>query len=280
MALFSKEKIRWIFRRHPLLYYARYLLLAKNHTRGSLGDLGNYGDTNNLSDIPQHYFDVSAQMAIPEQADPFDKAMAIAAYLRTHIKGGRGLGYASDKALRMMLDGQGGVCSDFSQVFNNFCLVNDVRVKEWGCIDRFFNARFAHTFNEVYCPRHQKWIAMDVQHCFYFTAEENDTPLSGVELFSRAREGKGNRFLFFVPHHRPESIKRLKNIYGPTAMPFLIMNYRNGEIDKYFNKFRDKFPVFIISTMLILLRKNFHFLFVMDNYRIKLLPKYFRDMAA
>ncbi len=262
------------------MYYTRYLLLAKNHNSDEVGHLGSYSDTNGVTDVPPCYFDVNARMEIPAGADEFDKATAISTYLRRHIKGGRGLGYASDKALRLMLDGKGGVCSDFSQIFNNFCLINNIAVKEWGCIDRFFNARFAHTFNEVYSQRYGKWIAIDVHQGLYFTADDAGVPLSGVEVFRRARQGQPNKFRFFVPGYQPSSLSRLENIYGPEAIPFLIVNYRNREIDKYFNRFRDKFPVFIISAMLILLRKNFHFLFVLDNYKVKLLPRYFRNLAT
>lgn len=262
------------------MYYTRYLLLAKNNRADKIDHLGGYADTNTPSDIPQSYFEVNQKIEIEQDADGLDKGMAIARYLRKNVKGGRGLGYASDKTLQMMLEGNGGVCSDFSQIFNNFCLINGVRVKEWGCIDRFFDARFAHTFNEVYSEKYGKWVAMDVQHCFCFVAEGDNVPLSGIEVFKRSREGKSNTFYFFEPDYRPHSTERLKNIYNAKAIPFLIINYRNREIDSYFNRFRGKFPVFVVSAMLILLRKNFHFLFVMDNYKIKLLPKYFQDLAT
>ncbi len=31
-----------------------------------------------------------------------------------------------------MINGEGGVCSDFSQIYSNFCVINDIKVKEWG----------------------------------------------------------------------------------------------------------------------------------------------------
>jgi hypothetical protein len=280
MSLLLKEKIKWVFKRHPLLYYSRYLLLSKNFKGKNPDDVGCYNDINKPSEVTPLYFEVNSKMNLAPQMDAFEKALAISTYLRTNIKGGPGLSLSSDKTLRYMLEGKGGVCNDFSQVFNNFCLINDIRVKEWNCVDRFFKTQFGHTFNEIYSPRYQKWIAIDVHQTFYFTAENDDTPLSTIEVFKRARNGQRNVFRFFVPGYEPQSLDRLENIYGPTAIPFLTMNYHNSVIDRYMDKFRGKFPVFIISTILILLRKNFHFLFVLDNYKIKLLPKYFQDFAT
>lgn len=280
MNFFSKDKIKWIFKRHPLLYYSRYLLLAKNFKGKNSDDVGCYNDINAPTDVPQIYFETSEKMALSPGMDAFDKAIAISTYLRTNIKGGPGLSLSSDKTLRLMLEGKGGVCNDFSQVFNNFCLINGIRVKEWNCVDRFFKTRFGHTFNEIYSPKHQKWIAIDVHQTFYFTPEDSDIPLSAVEIFKRGRDGQKKVFRFFVPGYEAKTLDRLNKIYAPTAMPFLTMNYRNSDIDHYLDRFRGKFPVFIISTILILLRKNFHFLFVLDNYKVKLLPKYFQGASA
>jgi hypothetical protein len=42
--------------------------------------------------------------------------------LRNNIKGGTGLGKSSKPPLQKMINGEGGVCSDFAQVYNNFVL--------------------------------------------------------------------------------------------------------------------------------------------------------------
>jgi hypothetical protein len=53
-------------------------------------------------------------------------------WLRNHIKGGPGLGKSSNKALRKMIRGEGGVCSDMSQVYNNFCVIKRFKSKRMG----------------------------------------------------------------------------------------------------------------------------------------------------
>lgn len=267
-------------KRHPLLYYSRYILLSKNYTGNDAENAGCYNDINDINDIPQLYFDVNAKIPLTPEMDEFDKALAIATYLRTSIKGGPGLSLSSEKTLQSMIDGKGGVCNDFTQVFNNFCVINHIKVKEWNCVDRFYATLFGHNFNEIYSSRLQKWIAIDVHQSFYFLPEEGDIPLSTIETFSRLRDGKRNRFHFFVPGFEPKSMERLQNIYAKTAIPFLTVNYKNRIIDQYLDQFTGKFPMFIITSMMILMRKNFYFLFVLDNYKVKLLPKYFQNLAA
>lgn len=267
-----------MLKRHPLLYYSRYVLLSKNFTGKNPDDTGCYNELNAPQDIPEIYSRVNARIPLTPEMDDFEKALAISTYLRINIKGGPGLSLSSAKTLEAMLDGRGGVCSDFSQVFNNFCVINNIKVKEWNCVDRFYLSQYGHTFNEVYAPQLQKWIAIDMHQSFYFT-DENRTPLSVVEAFSRRRAGLENNFEFFVPGYEPKSMDRLKNIFSSKSIPFLTINYKNNEVDRYLDKFAGKFPVFVITTLMILLRKNFCFLFVLDNYKIKLLPKYFQDKA-
>ncbi len=278
MKLFSKDKMIWMLKRHPLLYYSRYILLSKNFTGKNPDEAGCYNDLNAPQDIPELYSRINSQIPLNAEMDEFEKAIAISTYLRTHVKGGPGLSLSSEKTLEGMLEGRGGVCNDFSQVFNNFCVINNIKVKEWNCVDRFYLTQYGHTFNEIYVPRLQKWIAIDVHQSFYFT-DENNMPLSAVEAFSRRRSGLENIFSFFVPGYEPKSMERLHNIFSPKSIPFLTVNYKNSEVDRYLNKFAGKFPVFVITTIMILLRKNFSFLFVLDNYKIKLLPKYFQDKA-
>lgn len=280
MKLFSKEKIKWMLKRHPLLYYSRYILLSKNFRGKDIDSVGCYNDINSKEDVPQLYFEVNSQIPFEPGIDAFEKAIAIATYLRTHIVGGPGLSLSSEKTLRAMIDGKGGVCNDFSQIFNNFCVINDIKVKEWNCVHSFFTTEYGHTFNEIFHPERNKWVTIDVHQAFYMTAPDNDMPLSTLEIFKRLRNDEHNTFRFFIPGHEPKSLDRLNKIYAKTTIPFLTVNYRNHVVDQYLDKFTGKYPVFVITTIMILLRKSFGFLFVLDNYKMKLLPKYFQDLAA
>lgn len=279
MKLFSKEKIKWMLKRHPLLYYSRYILLSKNFRGKDLDGVGCYNDINPKDEIPQLYFEVNSRIPFTPGMDAFDKAIAIATYLRLHIPGGPGLSLSSEKTLRAMIDNKGGVCNDFSQIFNNFCVINDIRVKEWNCVHDFFTTEYGHTFNEIFHPERNKWITIDVHQAFYMTAQDDPTPLSTLEVFTRLRSGQPNTFRFFIAGHEPKSLERLNKIYAQTTIPFLTVNYRNRVVDKYLDKFAGKYPVFVITSIMIVLRKSFGFLFVMDNYKVKLLPKYFQELA-
>lgn len=277
MKIFSKEKISWMLRRHPMLYYFRYAMISVNFKGKSTDDLGCFNDLNDITDVPKIYFETNPSIPIAAEMDDFAKAQAIARFLRNNTHGGKGLSLSSGKTLEKMFAGEGGVCSDFSQVFNTFCLVNNIKVKEWSCVDRFYKSNFGHTFNEIYSSEHQKWIAIDAGCGIYFTNADG-VPLSVIELFKYLRSGNKLQYVFFGDYIHPNA-DRIKGIYSCGAMPFLIINYKNHETDYFLNKF-DGIPSFIVNTMLIFRRKHFQFVFVLDNYKIKLLPKYFQDLAA
>jgi hypothetical protein len=92
--------------------------------------------------IPARYFEVNRSMNLNPEMETLEKALEIGRYLRANVKGGRGLGLSSEQTLEKMLGEKGGVCSDFSQIFCIFCLINDIKVKEWGCVDGLYNGKF------------------------------------------------------------------------------------------------------------------------------------------
>lgn len=277
MKIFSKEKISWMLRRHPMLYYFRYLMISVNFKGKSTDELGCFNDLNDVKDVPKIYFDLNPNIPLQPQTDEFVKAQVIAAFIRNNTIGGKGLSLSSGKTLEKMFAGEGGVCSDFSHVFNTFCLINSIKVKEWSCVDRFYKTNFGHTFNEIYSSEFKKWIAIDSSSGIYFT-DADGMPLSVIELFQYLRAGNKLQYIFFSDYTHP-NIERIEGIYSGGAMPFLIINYKNHENDYFLNKF-DGIPSFIINTMLIFRRKHFQFVFVLDNYKIKLLPKYLQDLAS
>src|SRR5690606_16720955 len=100
-----------------------------------------YNVYNLKSDIPTYFHEINAQIFSSVKPDNvFDIVITISTWLQQNIKGGPGLSYASDVTLKKMLDGDGGVCSDRVQIFNNFCVLNDVQVREWGVTSMPFNA--------------------------------------------------------------------------------------------------------------------------------------------
>jgi hypothetical protein len=263
--------------RHPILYYVRYILLSRNNPGKSTDTMGCLNDINDLNGIPPLYYEVNSRINFAPGMDEFEKALEIAKFLRNTIAGGPGLGLSSGKTLEKMLAGQGGVCSDFSQIFNVFCFINAIKVKEWGCVDRLYKSRFDHAFNEIYSTRFAKWIALDTHKGIYFNCAENSIPLSTMELFQYLRSDKKLQFTL-LSDYAPKNIDRISFVYCKSALPFLISDYKNKVNDDFLNKYDHILPSSVINLMLILLRKNHHFIFVMDNYKIKLLPKSIQNM--
>src|SRR5690606_28919251 len=99
-----KKKIKWLLTRHPMLYYIRFMLICRNH-KGKPEDLPTFNDFNKKEDVPRLYVEINDQIPLNPDWDGFEKTLAISKWLRFNIKGGRGLGLASETSLRMMLDG-------------------------------------------------------------------------------------------------------------------------------------------------------------------------------
>lgn len=128
----SFKKFKKIIKRHPFLYLTRFRLLSRDSCIEDIKEYS-YNDLNEKAEIPIYFYDVNKIIFSETVAqNDFDKIIFLSKWLKTHIKGGPGLSEPSSKALKTMLSGKGGVCSDMAQVFNNFCVINDVKVREWG----------------------------------------------------------------------------------------------------------------------------------------------------
>jgi hypothetical protein len=271
------KKVTHIFKRHPLLYFVRYILLSKNIKEKNVDAIGCFNDTNTLNTIPNLYFETNAKINLDVLQDELDRALTIGTYLRNTIKGGTGIGLSSEKTLATMLASQGGVCSDFSQIFNIFCFINGIKVKEWGSVDSMYNPKFGHSFNEIYSTKHQKWIAIDIHKSIVFEDKIHNSFFSTVDLFQDLRKGNP----LYVKHfsnYRSIKQERLPMVYSMHTIPFLIDNKAMATVDFYYNKYQNSLPLLMINILLILLRKNQNFIFVLDNYKVKLLPKYCQNL--
>lgn len=244
--------------------------MSKNFREKNADNIGCFNDINDINDIPGIYFEINRSIELNSKEGEFEQALVIAAYLRKNFKGGKGLGLSSSVTLEKMINGQGGVCSDFSLIFNIFCFINGIKVKEWGCVDRLYKSRFGHTFNEIYSSKLEKWIAVDCHKGIYFTAYTS-TPLSAMELFQYLRSGNSLKYKS-ISDYVPKSIERTYSVYSKSTMPFIIDNYNNRINDHYLNKFQNVLPAFVINALLILLKLNHRFVFILDNYKQKLLP--------
>ncbi|HQK39033.1 MAG TPA: transglutaminase domain-containing protein [Flavobacterium alvei] len=256
------KPLNWYLKRHPLLYKIRFRLVSKNI---SLNDINNfcYNDINKKNNIPKLFYETNDLIfnEISEKLSDFEKAKTIAIWLKKNIKGGPGLGKSSATALHKMIKGEGGVCSDFSQIFSNFCVINNIKVKEWGLKSLSTDPKVSggHSFNEVYCPEFQKWIMIDVAKSCLFYQSELDIPLSTIEYMQLKKEKK--EIIIRTLNGIDITDNNLLNIFIlSNSMPFIITNYDNKTVDYFLEKL-DFFPVSIIHGLLILLGKGYRFEF-------------------
>lgn len=261
------KKLLWTLKRHPFLYLTRFRLLSRNTDIANISGYS-YNIMNKKEDIPEYFYKVNEEIfndGKPE--NDFAIVKKISTWLDSNIKGGPGLSEPSDRALQIMLDGKGGVCSDMAQVFNNFCVINDIPVREWGTTTAPFNRDYGgHSFNEVYCADLAKWILIDVSWGFLFY-DEKDIPLSVIEVYKLKRDERPISYKSFIEGKIVEEKMIFKNYLNSDIIPFLICDYRNNIYDKFLKYTRPYIPVFMSHFTLFVLNKSYHYRFPLDDYR-------------
>lgn len=262
------KRIKWIIKRHPYLYYTRFKLLSKNVASKDL-NANCYNLINDKRHIPKSFSIVNALIFRQNRGlNDFEKVLELSRWLRTNIKGGKGLSLSSEKALEKMLAGEGGVCSDMAQIFNNFCVVNDIKVREWGITSFPFNSGFGgHAFNEFYSKTLNKWVLIDVSKTLMFYIEGTTVPLSVMELFEYNKAGKAITYSSFLETNIPDDDLISYYYLATERAPFLICNYHNKTYDTYLDRFKTLFPIFVIHFWLYLIRKSYYYLFPLNDFK-------------
>lgn len=261
------KKVSWFFKRHHFLYITRFRLLSRN---SSITDVAScsYNQCNPEKDIPDNFKEVNA--IIFKETKPttdFEQVQQLSLWLNDNIKVGPGLSEPSDSALHIMLTGKGGVCSDMAQIFNNFCVINNIKVREWGTTRAPFNKEYGgHSFNEIFSKTYNKWILIDVSSCIMFY-DKAGNPLSVIELYQLVRVNEKINFKTFNSETTMEEISIKRNYLNPDTIPFLICNYSNKTYDSSLRLFKPHVPVFMIHFMMFLLGKSYHYRFPLDNYK-------------
>lgn len=262
------KPLSWHIKRHPLLYKIRFRLISKKSPINKIESYS-YNEINKKKDIPKIYFELNNSIFSSNtnlyQISDIEKATTIAIWLRNNIKGGSGLSKSSEVTLKKMIQGNGGVCSDIVQVFNNFCVINDLKVKEWGLKILEDNVlQGGHSFNEIYSKELKKWIIIDVSKSIFFYTQSNDIPLSVFDLISLKKEKKKIIFSSFNPRFDIQNKNISKNYLITNSYPFLITNYHNRVCD-YFLKKLDFFPVFMIHAFLFTIGKYYVYEFPVNK---------------
>lgn len=262
----SFKKLLWTLKRHPFLYTSRFKLLSKNSTVHEI-EAFTYNLNNSKSDIPQYYFEINdIVFSDGRPTSKLELVMKLNKWLVSHIIGGPGLSVPSEEALKIMLNGKGGVCSDMAQIFNNFCVINEVQVREWGSTRAPFDKDYGgHSYNEVFIDELNKWVLIDVSYGILFFY--NKDLLSVIEFFELSRNGKKVIYNSFTEPSNDFKSSVNKNYLNLNTVPFLICNYSNKIYDSYLSYFRPYFPVFFIHFILFVLNKSYHYRFPLNNYK-------------
>ena len=264
------KKILWTFKRHPFLYRSRFKLLSKNSNIHDI-EAYSYNNINSKKDIPEYFTEVNNLIFLNNiPTTDLERVKTISTWLAKNIKGGPGLSLPSEEALKIMLAGQGGVCSDMAQIFNNFCVINDIQVREWGCTRAPFEKEYGgHSYNEVYIKELKKWVLVDVSYCMMFYYQER--PLSVFELYQLFRKGETVTYTCYLESKKAYEASVYRNYLHPKSVPFLICNYSNKTYDNYLKWARPYVPVFIIHFWVYILGKSYHYRFPINDYK-KIFP--------
>lgn len=261
------KKLLWAIKRHPFLYLTRFRLLSKNSNLDEI-DRFNYNALNPKAEIPEYFNEVNARIfkdGVP--TTDFELVKQLSRWLKINIKGGPGLSEPSEQALHTMLSGKGGVCSDIAQIFNNFCVVNGIRVREWGTTSAPFNREFGgHSFNEVFCREMDKWVLIDVSYNLVFYGEDA-LPLSVVEMYQLLRAEQPVRYETLSAEGFVDAKIIDRNYLNTGITPFLICDYRNKTYDAFLKRTHPYIPVFITHFAVYVMRRSYHYRFPLDDYR-------------
>ena len=261
------KKLQKIIKRHPFLYITRFRLLSKNSNIEEIESF-NYNLLNTKENIPPYFYEINELIFKKGKPDAdIDVVKQLSIWLKINIKGGPGLREPSAKSLHTMLSGKGGVCSDVAQVFNNFCVINDISVREWGTTSVPFNKDFGgHSFNEIYSKELGKWLLVDVYWCFFFY-DHMQNPLSVIEVYQLNRADKEIHFESFYTDEVVKAATIKRNYLNPNIAPFLICDYRNSVYDSFLKITRPYIPIFVIHFLIFVMQRSYHYRFPLDDYK-------------
>jgi hypothetical protein len=229
-----------------------------------------YNTVNHKYDIAPIYFQLNRLILAQLTADlsDFEKAKEIAKWLRNNIKRVPVFGKSSNSALRKIIIGKRETRYDFSQVYNNFCVINDLQVKEWGSkiLSKNQMIHGGHLFNEVYSREFKKWILIDVSKSIYFYYKSHTIPLSVMELIQLKKQNKEIHFFAFNKKNFVDKQYIEDRYLTRNVFPFLITNYCNKTYEFFLDKL-DFLPESIIHGLIYLLGKSYVFEFPSKEYK-------------
>lgn len=287
MAASVKKYLAFLLRRAPIFFPIRFLLILQKPDRKTL-DEENYNAYNPKQDIPEAFYTENKSIAVSGD-NTFDRALHIAKYLKGTYGGGtKNLGYSSAKTLHTMQTKAEGTCGDYSQIFINFCILNDIKVREWGLHDKVYKNTKGHVFNEVYLPEAEQWMFIDLHFAIYFKDKTTGKPLSVASLISMVENNLQNNieFVHFLPIKDSfEGREYIKDIYFVKGyLVFLVTHYYIKKMDKALDG-AGKLPIPLVHLLLIFKRQYYKYMLVFGskgqpiiNKKLKVIFKKYRPI--
>ncbi len=231
----------------------------------------NYNAYNSKEDIHPIFFEDNPITDSEQNLSTLVKVIKIAEHFNTFFKKGRGLGLASDDSYITMRYKQGGVCSDFAQVFINFCIINDIKIREWGIKGGTQSVIGGHSFNEFWSEELKKWILIDVYNGVFIINKSSRELLSVSQLvdYMSGFNAENLDFELMVDTLKPPNKPHLANYFFDNRnLFFLITNYRIKKVD-VFLKYQNRIPLAILHTSLIFFKRYFNYRFYVNENNIE-----------
>ena len=247
------KRLQKLLKRHTIFHFFRCFMITRKPSHKVFSDeiINNY---NCKKDIPP-LFVLENMKIVFQKEGSFRKAIAIAKFMGTTYTGGRGLGYSSEETLTIMKANKGGVCSDYSQLMINFCILNDIKVREWSVSAKLYGT-FGHVFNEVYSDEYDKWVFIDAAKSFYFIDRQTKLPISSIEYIDLLTASMEHLVVAvnILTGQVDESITNKEAIhlayFNKTNVFFLVSNYRIWWFDRIL-KLRKILPLPVLHFILI-----------------------------
>lgn len=281
------SSLKKLLRRAPIFFPIRFWLVLTKPSKKVLEE-ENYNSYNSKEDIPQSFYTENEKMKVAGNTT-FDKALYIATYLKGNYLGGtKNIGYSSEKTLHTLRTKPEGTCGDYSQVFILFCILNDIKVREWGVHDKVYKNTVGHVFNEVYLPEQNQWMCIDLHFAVYFKDKATQQVLSMPNIIKLTADGQeetieiANLLPIKDSDEGLETVK--KNYFGKTHLFFLITQYKNKRMDDALNKF-SKLPIPLVHLWLIFTSRYYKYMLVFSykaedeiNQKLKIIFKKYKAL--
>lgn len=239
-----------------------------------------YNTYNKKEDIHPIFFEDNPLTEAEQKQSTMVKVIKIAEHFNDFFKRGPGLGYSSKDSYITMRYKRGGVCSDYAQVFINFCIINDIKVREWGVKGDPEKTGGGHSFNEFYSEELKKWILIDIHNGVFIKNKSSLELLSVTQLvdYMSGFNAENLEFEVMVDDRKGSDLDFLsKYFFDPKNVFFLITNYRVKKMDSIL-RFQKHLPLIVMHMILIVLGRYFNYRFYVNGNNIKHVQNYLKPI--